>query len=144
MSDEPEKPLPLGLQNALGAAKRELSPSAEQIERLRQNLGNQAGTGEPVELAARVRALDEAERPENVIAFPQQPSQKRYAVVASLALAAGVLGYFGVRGGLSDTGPGRGATQPPDTPSATAWDASVLPVSAPGADAGADANRSRP
>jgi hypothetical protein len=144
MSDEPESPLPPGLQNALGAAKRELSPSAEQIERLRANLGNQVGTGEPVELAARVRSIDEAERSSNVVTFPQQTSQKRYAVVAGLALAAGVLGYLGVRGGLSDPGAGRGATRPPDTTSALPSVSSVLPVSLPWADAAADASRLRP
>ncbi len=82
--------LPKGLQNAINASRRELAPKDADRDRVWQ--GVQAalpGTGEPVELAARVRSLDEQRERR-----PMPNRGRVYAAATVFALAAGVLGYL--------------------------------------------------
>ncbi len=120
--------LPRGLQNALGAARRELSPSDTDRARVWQRLA-EAGvqTGEPVELGARVRAIGDApaKRGGTVV----------YLAAASVAIAAGVLGYVATKS-WQGTEPGRAGASRPNAPTSLA---SVVPSAAPSANEAKDA-----
>ncbi len=97
--------LPRGLQNAIGASRRELSPSETDRARVWQRLA-EAGvqTGEPVELGARVRAIGDA------------PAKRSGAVIylaaASVAIAAGALGYVATKRWQGTEGNRAAATSP--------------------------------
>jgi hypothetical protein len=110
MSEHPPlPPLPPGLQNALGAVRRELSPKDADRDRVWQGVkAGVAGTDEPVELAARVRSLDEARA-----AKAAKTGSRVYAAATTFAVAAGLLAYVVTR--ALGSGPGSGtaaATRP--------------------------------
>jgi hypothetical protein len=109
MSEHPPlPPLPPGLQNALGAVRRELTPKDADRDRVWQSVkAGVAGTDEPVELAARVRSLDEARE-----AKAAKTGSRMYAAATTFAVAAGLLAYFATRALSSGTGSNVSATRP--------------------------------
>lgn len=119
--------LPRGLQNAIGASRRELSPSDTDRARVWQRLA-EAGvqTGEPVELGARVRAIGDAPR--------KRGGAVIYLAAASVAIAAGALGYITTKS-WQGTEAGRAAATRPYAPTSLA---SVAPSVSDAKDAGHD------
>jgi cytochrome c-type biogenesis protein CcmH/NrfG len=115
MSEHPPlPPLPPGLQNALGAVRRELTPKDADRDRVWQSVkAGVAGTGEPVELAARVRSLDEARE-----AKAAKTGSRVYAAATTFAVAAGLLAYVATRA-LSGSGSGSGSPGTGNNASAT-------------------------